>query len=71
MLSGMSLGMFTMVAVCQRWTCASPFPYFGLVIWLTIVLLTISLMRLFDSLGKPVREEQLRQMQAKQRDGYS
>ncbi len=51
---------------------ATPFPYFGLVIWATIVLLTIGLMGLFDSLGKPVREEQLRQIQdrnrAEQRD---
>lgn len=52
---------------------ATPFPYFGLVIWVAIFLLTIVLMAVFDSLGKPVREEQLRLIQdrnrTQQRDG--
>jgi asparagine N-glycosylation enzyme membrane subunit Stt3 len=46
---------------------STPFPYFGLVVWVAIVLVTIALMALFDALGKPVREEQSRQIQERNR----
>ena len=41
---------------------ALPFPYFGLVVWISIVVLTVGLMGLFDWIGKPLRDEQLRQI---------
>ncbi len=40
-----------------------PFSLFGFVVWLTILLPTLGLMVLFESLGQPICMAQLREMQ--------
>jgi len=40
-----------------------PFSLFGFVVWLIILLPTLGLMVLFESLGEPLRSEQMRKFQ--------
>ena len=45
----------------------TPFPFFGIALWIAIVILAVALMYLFDKLGRPVRDAQLRSMEDRNR----